>query len=158
MPPSDATVYVGGLDEKVSEPLLWELFLQAGPVVNTHMPKDRVTGQHQGEGVPGGLGKGELGLRGGVLGGNRPAGGWGGWIEGNRVRFNAAKCWVLLLGHRYPVKGCRVGAGGLEMVQGERGKGAGGVGQHSPDQEPAACPGGQEGQRHPGCVRSIAGG
>ena len=44
----DATVYVGGLDEKVSEPLLWELFLQAGPVVNTHMPKDRVTGQHQG--------------------------------------------------------------------------------------------------------------
>lgn len=46
---TDATVYVGGLDEKVSEPLLWELFLQAGPVVNTHMPKDRVTGQHQGE-------------------------------------------------------------------------------------------------------------
>ncbi|OXB75052.1 UNVERIFIED_CONTAM: hypothetical protein H355_015413, partial [Colinus virginianus] len=48
--PPDATVYVGGLDEKVSEPLLWELFLQAGPVVNTHMPKDRVTGQHQGYG------------------------------------------------------------------------------------------------------------
>ncbi|EHB17145.1 Splicing factor 3B subunit 4 [Heterocephalus glaber] len=46
----DATVYVGGLDEKVSEPLLWELFLQARPVVNTHMPKDRVTGQHQGYG------------------------------------------------------------------------------------------------------------
>ncbi|MBN3295009.1 SF3B4 factor, partial [Amia calva] len=46
----DATVFVWGLDEKVSEPLLWELFLQAGPVVNTHMPKDRVTGQHQGYG------------------------------------------------------------------------------------------------------------
>ena len=46
----DATVYVGGLYKKVSEPLLWELFLQAGPVVNTHMPKDRVTGQHQGYG------------------------------------------------------------------------------------------------------------
>jgi hypothetical protein len=29
---SDATIYVGGLDEKVSETLLWELFLQAGPV------------------------------------------------------------------------------------------------------------------------------
>ena len=28
----DATVYVGGLDEKVSESVLWELFLQAGPV------------------------------------------------------------------------------------------------------------------------------
>lgn len=51
----DATVYVGGLDEKVSEPLLWELFLQAGPVVNTHMPKDRVTGQHQGEFVARGV-------------------------------------------------------------------------------------------------------
>ena len=35
----DATVYVGGLDEKVTEPLLWELFLQAGVVVSTHMPK-----------------------------------------------------------------------------------------------------------------------
>ncbi|XP_078617254.1 splicing factor 3B subunit 4-like [Branchiostoma floridae x Branchiostoma japonicum] len=46
----DATVYVGGLDEKVSEALLWELFLQAGPVVNTHMPKDRVTQAHQGYG------------------------------------------------------------------------------------------------------------
>lgn len=28
----DATIYVGGLDEKVSETLLWELFVQAGPV------------------------------------------------------------------------------------------------------------------------------
>ena len=36
---ADATVYVGGLDDKVSEPLLWELFLQAGVVVSTHMPK-----------------------------------------------------------------------------------------------------------------------
>ena len=31
-PYADATVYVGGLDEKISEALLWELFLQAGPV------------------------------------------------------------------------------------------------------------------------------
>ena len=35
-PPSynslDATIYVGGLDDKVTETLLWELFLQAGPV------------------------------------------------------------------------------------------------------------------------------
>lgn len=44
---SDATIYVGGLDEKVNESLLWELFVQAGPVVNVHMPKDRVTMQHQ---------------------------------------------------------------------------------------------------------------
>lgn len=46
----DATVYVGGLDEKVTESILWELFVQAGPVVNVHMPKDRVTGSHQGYG------------------------------------------------------------------------------------------------------------
>ena len=36
---SDATIYVGGLDEKVDEGLMWELFVQAGPVVNVHMPK-----------------------------------------------------------------------------------------------------------------------
>merc|ERR1719394_755489 len=46
----DATVYCGGLDEKVSEAILWELFLQAGPVVNVHMPKDRITQSHQGYG------------------------------------------------------------------------------------------------------------
>ena len=45
----DATIYVGGLDEKVNESLLWELFVQGGPVVNVHMPKDRVTMMHQGK-------------------------------------------------------------------------------------------------------------
>jgi len=28
----DATVYVGDIDQRVTEPLLWELFLQVGPV------------------------------------------------------------------------------------------------------------------------------
>ncbi|XP_075260746.1 splicing factor 3B subunit 4-like [Convolutriloba macropyga] len=46
----DATVYVGNLDEKMTESLLWELFLQAGPVTNTHMPRDRISLQHQGYG------------------------------------------------------------------------------------------------------------
>jgi len=46
----DATVYVGGLDDKVSESLLWELFVQAGPVVKVHMPRDRVSLNHQGYG------------------------------------------------------------------------------------------------------------
>mgnify|MGYP001569309087 CR=1 FL=1 len=32
----DATIYVGGLDEKVNETLLWELFVQAGPVGKFH--------------------------------------------------------------------------------------------------------------------------
>lgn len=46
----DATCYVGNLDEKFNEELLWELMLQSGPVVNVHMPKDKVTGQHLGYG------------------------------------------------------------------------------------------------------------
>lgn len=28
----DATIYVGGLDDKVTDTLLWELFVQAGSV------------------------------------------------------------------------------------------------------------------------------
>lgn len=29
---ADATIYVGGLDDKVTESLMWELFVQSGPV------------------------------------------------------------------------------------------------------------------------------
>lgn len=43
----DATVYVGNLDDRVTEELLWELMLQAGSVCNVHMPRDKVTGSHQ---------------------------------------------------------------------------------------------------------------
>eukprot|EP00624_Nannochloropsis_granulata_P006319 evm.model.NODE_4663_length_47357_cov_23.541208.1 len=43
----DATVYCGGLDEKVTEDLLWELMQNVGPVVHVHMPRDKVTGTHQ---------------------------------------------------------------------------------------------------------------
>ncbi|CAG8597075.1 5938_t:CDS:2 [Funneliformis mosseae] len=46
----DATVYIGNLDERCTEALIWELMLQAGPVVNVHLPKDRVTQTHQGYG------------------------------------------------------------------------------------------------------------
>lgn len=46
----DATVYVGNLDPQASEELVWELFVQAGPVVNVYLPKDRVTNAHQGYG------------------------------------------------------------------------------------------------------------
>jgi len=46
----DATIYVGGLDEKVTEAILWELFVNAGPVTTVNMPKDRITGTHQGFG------------------------------------------------------------------------------------------------------------
>ncbi|GAB4820932.1 hypothetical protein N2152v2_007978 [Parachlorella kessleri] len=46
----EATVYVGNLDPQNSEELVWELFVQAGPVVNVYLPKDRVTNAHQGYG------------------------------------------------------------------------------------------------------------
>eukprot|EP00164_Ancoracysta_twista_P011949 GFYU01018612.1.p1 GENE.GFYU01018612.1~~GFYU01018612.1.p1 ORF type:complete len:319 (-),score=74.15 GFYU01018612.1:344-1300(-) len=39
----DATCYVGDLDPEVTEPLLWELFTQVGPVVNVHIPKDKLS-------------------------------------------------------------------------------------------------------------------
>eukprot|EP00613_Pedinella_sp_CCMP2098_P001052 CAMPEP_0171635028 /NCGR_PEP_ID=MMETSP0990-20121206/26370_1 /TAXON_ID=483369 /ORGANISM="non described non described, Strain CCMP2098" /LENGTH=386 /DNA_ID=CAMNT_0012206489 /DNA_START=23 /DNA_END=1183 /DNA_ORIENTATION=- len=44
----DATLWCGNLDDKVDEELLWELMLQAGPVVSLHLPKDKVTSTHQG--------------------------------------------------------------------------------------------------------------
>ena len=46
----EATVYIGNLDERVSDSLVWELMLQAGRIVNVHLPKDRVTQTHQGFG------------------------------------------------------------------------------------------------------------
>jgi splicing factor 3B subunit 4 len=46
----ESTLYVGNLDERVTDAIVWELMLQAGPVVNVHLPKDRVTQNHQGYG------------------------------------------------------------------------------------------------------------
>ena len=43
----EATVYVGNIDQKVSEDVLWELFIQCGPVVNVHIPRDKITNEHQ---------------------------------------------------------------------------------------------------------------
>lgn len=56
---TDCTVYVGDLDQLVSEAILWELMLQAGPVgsnfshsltAGVHIPKDKVSNQHMGFG------------------------------------------------------------------------------------------------------------
>ncbi|ANB11253.1 Hsh49p [Sugiyamaella lignohabitans] len=44
------TVYVGNLHEEVDEELLYELGIQAGPVVNVHIPLDRVNGKNSGFG------------------------------------------------------------------------------------------------------------
>ncbi|MCJ1330699.1 hypothetical protein MMC10_007385 [Thelotrema lepadinum] len=46
----EATVYIGNLDERITDSLVWELMLQAGRIVNVHLPKDRVTQTHQGYG------------------------------------------------------------------------------------------------------------
>merc|ERR1719473_2670423 len=46
----DATIYVGNIDLQADEEILWELFTQVGPVVNVCLPKDRITGSHQGYG------------------------------------------------------------------------------------------------------------
>ena len=46
----DSTLYIGNLDERTTDALIWELMLQAGPIINVHLPKDRVTQVHQGYG------------------------------------------------------------------------------------------------------------
>lgn len=43
----EATIYIGNVDLKVNEEILWELFVQCGPVVNVHIPRDKITGDHQ---------------------------------------------------------------------------------------------------------------
>ena len=43
----EATVYVGNLDERVTEEILWDLFTQTGPILTVHMPRDRVSQTHQ---------------------------------------------------------------------------------------------------------------
>lgn len=46
----EATLYIGNLDENVTEAILYELMLQAGPIVHINLPKDRVSQTHQGYG------------------------------------------------------------------------------------------------------------
>lgn len=46
----DASIYIGNLDDRVTDELIWELMTQVGPVQNVHLPKDRVTQSTQGYG------------------------------------------------------------------------------------------------------------
>ena len=46
----EATIFVGELDDRVDDAILWELMLQVAPVVDVHIPKDKVTMAHQGFG------------------------------------------------------------------------------------------------------------
>ena len=46
----EATCSLGNLEPRVTEEIVWELFMQCGPVVSVYLPKDRVTNEHQGYG------------------------------------------------------------------------------------------------------------
>lgn len=46
----DATCYVGNLEERATDSLIWELFLQVAPVVSIHIPRDRLNQNHFGYG------------------------------------------------------------------------------------------------------------
>ena len=46
----EATIYINNLDTNVTEDILLELFIQCGPIVSIHLPKDRVSGEHNGFG------------------------------------------------------------------------------------------------------------
>ncbi|SNX86948.1 related to spliceosome-associated protein SAP-49 [Melanopsichium pennsylvanicum] len=44
----DASCYIGNIDDRATDAIVWELMIQAGPLVNLHLPKDRITQSHQG--------------------------------------------------------------------------------------------------------------
>lgn len=46
----EATLYVGNVDQKIDDEILWELMVQAGPISSVQLPKDKITNQHMGYG------------------------------------------------------------------------------------------------------------
>jgi RNA recognition motif-containing protein len=46
----DATVYVGNLDERVDERVVYEIMVQAGPLVDVYFPRDKDSKRHKGYG------------------------------------------------------------------------------------------------------------
>ncbi|OIV91390.1 hypothetical protein TanjilG_02008 [Lupinus angustifolius] len=45
---SNCTVYIGNLDERVTDRVLYDILIQAGPVVDLHIPKDKETDKPKG--------------------------------------------------------------------------------------------------------------
>ncbi|RMC18042.1 hypothetical protein DUI87_04920 [Hirundo rustica rustica] len=72
-----------------------------------------------------------------------------GWAESNKMKFNKSKCRVLHFGHNNPLQRYR-----LDSAQEERDLGALVT---AAEHEPAVCPGGQEGQWHPGLDQEWCG-
>ncbi|RMC07015.1 hypothetical protein DUI87_16468 [Hirundo rustica rustica] len=77
-----------------------------------------------------------------------------GWAESNKMKFNKSKCRVLHFGHNNPLQCYRLGTVWLDSAQEERDLG---VLVTAAEQEPALCPGGQEGQWHPGLDQEWCG-
>ncbi|RMC18335.1 hypothetical protein DUI87_04221 [Hirundo rustica rustica] len=77
-----------------------------------------------------------------------------GWAESNKIKFNKSKCQVLRFGHNNPLQRYRLGLVWLDSAQEERDLG---VLVPAAEHEPAVCPGGQEGQRHPGLDQEWCG-
>lgn len=44
----EATIYIGNVDDRADEEILWELFMQAGPLTSVNLPKDKITTRHMG--------------------------------------------------------------------------------------------------------------
>ncbi|TRZ25661.1 hypothetical protein HGM15179_001472 [Zosterops borbonicus] len=77
-----------------------------------------------------------------------------GWAESNKMKFNKSKCRVLHFAHNNPLQRYKLGMVWLDSAQEERDLGVlVAVAEH----EPAECPGGQEGQWHPGLYQEWCG-
>ncbi|RMC12380.1 hypothetical protein DUI87_09895 [Hirundo rustica rustica] len=77
-----------------------------------------------------------------------------GWAESNKMKFNKSKCRVLHFGHNNPLQCYRLGTVWLDSAQEERDLG---MLVTAAEREPAVCPGGQEGQWHPGLGQEWCG-
>ncbi|RMB92331.1 hypothetical protein DUI87_31204 [Hirundo rustica rustica] len=77
-----------------------------------------------------------------------------GWAESNKLKLSKSKCRVLHFGRSNPLKRYGLGKVWLDSAQEERDLG---VLVPVADHEPAVCPGGQEGQWHPGLDQEWCG-